>query len=757
MPMNPTRFFYTITTLLFILPLYCHAQKEAAIWYFGNNAGLDFNYAPPQPIQNPNLQTAEGCSSISDHNGRLLFYTDGQTVWNKKHTMMENGNGLFGHGSSTHSSLVVKKPNSNHEYYIITSAYCDDPSIPNKGVNYSLVDMDFNEGNGKVVTKNSPLIGASGEKIAVTPHRDKKNMWVAIPEGNSGTLHIFLLTENGFELKSTNRNQFPKTRTSHGQIKFSLDGQYLGMVFTENNVTVILAFDNTSGIVTLYQTIKGCYPYGIEFSPSGNYIYVSTRFQSGLSQCELATGITNCYLDCNAYESWQSTFPIRGPNGQLQLGPDQKIYFAQDNSGFIGVINFPDSAFSKSGYNDSIPLLPGTLCRQGLPTFNAGYIVPKINIADMCLGDTTHFSINKTTLLYDSVHWLIDNNSTADTNSLISHIFDKPGLHTIEAILYDGNNTDSVSRSFSIQLLPINPQIADSAVCFDQHVVFNAYRELNVHYEWSTGSTDSAITADQAGSYTLRLTKNGCVVTDSITLTHSPYPIVHLEDDAVICAGTQYTASAYLDNASYLWSTTDTTPSIELTSEQEYWVRVTKDGCSSSDTAVLNTTIMPAPNLGSDTAICASQSLTYLVHAPYGTYFWNTGDTIPSLIVTAPGIYSVAITNPCGTVYDTVIISEQSCDCRVWVPNAFTPNKDLTNDGFRPLTLCEYDYYVLTVYNRWGQELFRSNTPSIAWDGNHKGVEQPSDVYVWKLTCTLRHSMAKPIAKNLSGTVTLLR
>src|ERR1700675_989300 len=63
-------------------------QKEANIWYFGYEAGLDFNSGVPVALTNSAMDQFEGCSSIADSNGNLLFYTDGQTVWNKNHVQM---------------------------------------------------------------------------------------------------------------------------------------------------------------------------------------------------------------------------------------------------------------------------------------------------------------------------------------------------------------------------------------------------------------------------------------------------------------------------------------------------------------------------------------------------------------------------------------------------------------------------------------------------------------------------------------------
>ena len=214
----------------FILSTTLCSQGEANNWYFGQNAGVNFNTNPPSALNNGVLTTTEGCSSISDASGNLLFYSDGRTVWNRNHQIMPNanyfaGNGLFGDPSSTSSALIVPKPGDPNLYYIFTvdephhnnanaypntgpansdgtptdgNLYPDSfAGVPeaddgfNNGFNYSAVDMRLAGGFGDVVAteKNIPLLTYDpanteqikykcSEKITAVRADDCDSFWV---------------------------------------------------------------------------------------------------------------------------------------------------------------------------------------------------------------------------------------------------------------------------------------------------------------------------------------------------------------------------------------------------------------------------------------------------------------------------------------------------------------------------------------------------------------------------------------------------
>src|SRR5215207_1693788 len=106
------------------------------------------------------IYTNEGCSSISDDNGNLLFYSDGMTIWDASHNIMPNGTGLHGQTSSSQSCLIAPDPGNTDLFYVFTAP----EYATNDGLEYSVVDMNLNGGMGDVTgIKNVVLLANSTE------------------------------------------------------------------------------------------------------------------------------------------------------------------------------------------------------------------------------------------------------------------------------------------------------------------------------------------------------------------------------------------------------------------------------------------------------------------------------------------------------------------------------------------------------------------------------------------------------------------
>ena len=113
-------FLYCLLTLSFN----SFGQRETAHWFFGNRAGLWF--ASPNTgaayITSSRMHALEGCATISDSLGNLLFYTAGDTVFNRFHFKMNNGWPLTGHQSASQSAVIVEQPYTNLHYLFTVDA-----------------------------------------------------------------------------------------------------------------------------------------------------------------------------------------------------------------------------------------------------------------------------------------------------------------------------------------------------------------------------------------------------------------------------------------------------------------------------------------------------------------------------------------------------------------------------------------------------------------------------------------------------------
>ena len=168
---------FVVLFLFFFAAVAANAQKEATNWYFGLKAGITFRNGTPVALLDGQTAASEGTAVISDKNtGDLLFYTDGITVWNREHGVMENGTGLYGGSSSTQSALIIPHPSDGNLYYIFTNTGDMARIDPEPALWYSVVDMRLDGGRGAVIVKNTKLIDSVSEKTDATLHCNNRDI-----------------------------------------------------------------------------------------------------------------------------------------------------------------------------------------------------------------------------------------------------------------------------------------------------------------------------------------------------------------------------------------------------------------------------------------------------------------------------------------------------------------------------------------------------------------------------------------------------
>mgnify|MGYP000862970648 CR=1 FL=1 len=359
-----------------------NAQKQANYWYFGDHAGLSFSMGPPSALTNGELDTGEGCSSISTSAGSLEFYTDGRFVYNRNHQQMPNGSGLYGHSSSTQSGIIVPKPGSTTEYYIFTVDAADN-GLAN-GLCYSKVDMSLADGLGDVVTteKNISLVPLACEKVTAVGHSDGQTYWVITKKWGNNEIYAYRITYDGVVTTPVVSATGPPItgnigQASKGYLKVSPDGTKIAAANNTDFSVVIYNFDNSTGVVTHLVTdatyvSPGGYdpggPYGVEFAPNSKRLYIGEwKANRRIQQYDLTSGDPATILSSRVVVAsvGQSSDPI----GALQLGPDNRLYIARMGSGYLSRINQPNNLGAACEFVENAVNLAGKESTYGLPPF----------------------------------------------------------------------------------------------------------------------------------------------------------------------------------------------------------------------------------------------------------------------------------------------------------------------------------------------------------------------------------------------------
>lgn len=176
---------------------------------------------------------------------------------------------------------------------------------------------------------------------------------------------------------------------------------------------------------------------------------------------------------------------------------------------------------------------------------------------------------------------------------------------------------------------------------------------------------------------------------------------------------------------------------------------ISSNGCDS--VRILNLTVQnqPHPNLGPDISICTTESLQ-LLPGIFDTYLWQDGSSFNKFIVTNAGLYSVTVTNSCGSANAEVLITEKPCE--IFFPNTFTPNEDQKNDVFKILNGSGVSNFILVIYDRWGKKVFETTDYLKGWDGNINNKPADAGAYIWYCNFVRLTKL-----KKMKGAVLLLR
>ncbi len=679
-----------------------HAQKQGNYWYFGNFAGLNFNTNPPTPLDNGMLNTQEGCATISDENGNLLFYTDGIKVFNKNHAIMSNGNNLTGDPSSSQSGIIVPDPGNANRFYVFTvSAYS------NSNLSYSIVDMTLDNGLGNVTsTKNVSILTGTEETVASV--FGNNFYWIITHKRGTNNYYAYKLSSTGLDIANPVITSIGFTTTSSGDIghiKTDVTGNKLVQTFYMGGVTEVYDFNRVTGVLSNVRKLTVASSYGVEFSPNGKLLYVH-GFGAGTYQFNLEAGSGSAADIQNS----RVTLSSGTSEGAIQVAVNGKIYLANYNQTSLSVINNPNVVGTGCNYvrgglslgtkrsTIGLPNIISSFVSTGPPILSSP-ISSAIGTASATIAATVNgdggAAISERGFYYGTSPAPTTNKTTVTgtTGTFTTNITGlNPGTtYYFRAYAINENGTTyTVDGNFTTESGPTIPVVTAGFTINDntQCVSDNSFSFTNISttssgtlsYAWNFGDGNTSTLKDPQHSYTtpgsydvqLTVTETGSEEQKTSMATVQVFAVpataFSVNTAAQCLAGNSFsfTNSSAISSGtlSYSWNfgdgntSTSKDPVHTYTVAGNYTVKLvasSNSGCSAEITQ--SVTVYPKPALAftiNDNTQCASGNSfvftnTSTVSTGTLSYSWDFGDgntatsISPTHVYTVPGTYTVKL------------------------------------------------------------------------------------------------------------------
>lgn len=770
-----------VLVLIFLVTI-GYAQGEANTWYFGGYSGLDFNNGLqelPARLDNGTIDYNWGISSsMSDSQGRLLFYTNGINIYTKAHTIMQNGEGISD-GAYGGWALIVPKPESSTQYFIfyrIRTAYWTST------LGYSIIDMSLNNGLGAVVQGNVAVTNLADETcsyITGVHHANGTDIWIFVRKKsynahNTDAIYSYLLTNSGLQQPvvtplDNNFNEWEGISIAYTKLKAAPSGKYIGVATAGDGIDNyseslrVYELDNTNGTINtnaLFTDDKDI--ESIEFSSSGEVFYAGDVSDDTMSGRIFQYDLTSSNI--------QPLLVFNRPAWDMQLGPDGKIYVAtgfrlppfssgdipQPSRDYMHVIDNPNvvgigcNAVYNKIFLPSYRNADRTNITQVLPSY---LYLKKILYIKNCPYSAINFFVN-VPYVPDSITWSFDDGTTV--NGLTAeHIYPDTGVYPVTATVRQGATVDVITQNVVV----IPPMMAtkppDMYVCvedgseevfldLDDYTTIILGSQTTSNFEVTYHNTESDA---NEGIYKIvgnvpytpegreifarvRNANSFCYGITSFKLYTVKPPQIAMQDFYSICNNNSVTVTAPLGFDSYLWSSGQTTPQVIL-GPGIYTLSVSKNYPGTVCTAHKTITVF-----GSETPI-VSNVITQDFTDNDNSITVVTGNTQPMLysidginyqqnnLFTGlePGFYTVYVKDPydCGLVKKEVEL--------LMFPRFFTPNGDGYNDTWRIKYSVKEPGMQVRIYDRYGKFLGSFKGNSEGWTGMYAGKPLPATDY----------------------------
>lgn len=535
----------------FILPLAALSQNlERHNWYFGNSTqAIRFNRVTLTPsLVTKTVPFGSGGSSTASSplNGNLLFYTDGNNVFDATNLLMPNGNGLTGTTTSNQPTAICPVPGEPDKYFIFTNT----AAFPAGGnILVSVVDMNL-FGNAPFPT---PSLGdLESKNVAVPGMVNRAEGMIIIPAANG--IDFFLVTQQinsqVFSVTTINAASYTGTYTTTNitlatppvsVANFSYhaaSGRMAASAQDTNTNASILTFDNTTGALAFDReiptsglpTFSNQSIYDIEFSRSGRYLYLSRHGDGTVTPDLLQYDYNTPTASLVSILPGPPVTPVFRSFG-LQMAPDSMIYHLYQTVNaagpiLLGRIDDADSAANLVIYSPAV-LSTSSFTGTQFPNFAPRTEVilnVDFTFTGLCQNNNTTFFPDITPGA-DSVRWDFGDGSAGSIAWSPVYEYGAAQTYSVTLTAFYQNQVGTATKNVAIQTFALQLDLVqDTTACRSEFppprgtssptqfsVTVDVQGGTATSYIWSNGDTGPILTPDSAGYYYVVVTDgSGC-------------------------------------------------------------------------------------------------------------------------------------------------------------------------------------------------------------------------------------------------------
>jgi len=523
------------------------------------------------------------------------------------------------------------------------------------------------------------------------------------------------------------------------------------------------------------------------------YTYATPGFYSVGLRIETVVDTSIIYLPVDVYPLPNVGFWINNPSQNLlinnfmvidttNISPVESLvsdwYFGDGGTASTDTAYHTYAA--AANYNIKLVVTSSHLCKdsitQTVTVYTSGALVPNFSFDTVCQGNLT--TLTSTSIHSDPIltyNWALDNDSLFNDNpgdSIVQKVFPNGGITYVGLEVITAFDTQ---QTF-IPIYVLNSPVADFTINMDPQIIYsNNYAFTNTttlplpdtfssYWEYGDGgftfAKDPVYTYLLAGTYDVKLvvtSNNGCK--DSIIKQVNVLDVIFNVDfsDTLHCFGdtTIFTNKTTIQNDTilmYLWDFGDGFGLIDTNAKHKFdsqlvynvkLVALSKHGYKDSIIKAITISLHPVINLaysgvyyffvGDTVMIYKPNNLNAKILGVFDSLLWSTGSTADNITVDTTGKYSVFATDLNGCSSDTsfflrVLVRDPKL---LTYRNVLTPNGDGINDVWRILKFEMYYPAKITIFNRWGMEVYSNADYRNDWNGEYKGDKLPQGTYYY--------------------------